>query len=135
MRGKREAGRSVVVLLLSILLAGTVTPVQAASQSQNKTSSPTDSIILRAEETFHRGEEAWSKSLPDIARKLFDESLDTILQSGIDLKTMQSSTHITEALSNAFINTNPSRGTRISLTKSARNLRRWTSYPISKKPS
>lgn len=87
MRGKREACRSVVVLLLSILLAGTVIPVYAASQSQTKAPSGTDSIILRAEEIFHRGEEAWNKSLPDIARKMFDESLDTVLESGIDFKT------------------------------------------------
>ncbi len=87
MSGLREAGRGVVVLLISLLLAGTVIPVQANPQSQKQPSSGTDLIIQRAEEIFHRGEEAWTKSLPDIARKMFDESLDTVLQSGIDLKT------------------------------------------------
>lgn len=88
MKGLREAGGSVVLCVLSFLLVGTVRPVQALSQSEKQTSrSNTDSIIQRAEETFHRGEEAWNKSLQDIARKMFDESLDTILQSGIDLKS------------------------------------------------
>lgn len=87
MSGLRKAGRSVVVLLLSLLLAGTVIPVQAEPQAQKQPSPGTDLIIQRAEETFLRGEEAWTRSLPDIARKMFDESLDTVLQSGIDLKT------------------------------------------------
>ncbi|MEK6301012.1 MAG: transglycosylase SLT domain-containing protein [Acidobacteriota bacterium] len=87
MRGLKEPGRSVVVLLLSFLLGGIALPVHAASQAQTKASSGTDFIIVRADEAFHRGEEAWTKSLPDIARKMFDESLDIVLQSGIDLKT------------------------------------------------
>lgn len=87
MSGLRKARRSVVVLLLSLLLAGTVIPVQAESQDQKQPSPGSDLIIKRAEETFLRGEEAWTRSLPDIARKMFDESLDTVLQSGIDLKT------------------------------------------------
>lgn len=87
MSGLREAGRSVVVLLLSLLLAGTVNPVQAQPQSQEQANSGADLIIRRAEEAFLRGEEAWSKGLPDIARKMFDESLDTVLESGIDLRT------------------------------------------------
>jgi len=41
----------------------------------------------RAEESFLRGEEASSKSLPEIARKMFDNALDIVLHSGIDLKT------------------------------------------------
>ncbi|HWO00947.1 MAG TPA: transglycosylase SLT domain-containing protein [Blastocatellia bacterium] len=87
MGGLRKVGSSAVVLLLSFLLAGTVRPVQAVTQSQKQvTATSPDSIIQRAEETFHRGEEAWAKSLPDAARKMFDESLDIILQSGIDLK-------------------------------------------------
>ncbi|HSO75071.1 MAG TPA: transglycosylase SLT domain-containing protein, partial [Blastocatellia bacterium] len=89
MSGLREAGRGVVVLLLSLLLAGTIRPVQAQPQFPKQATSGTDLIIRRAEEVFLRGEEAWSRSLPDIARKMFDESLDTVLESGIDLKTDQ----------------------------------------------
>jgi membrane-bound lytic murein transglycosylase D len=65
-----------------------VGPIQALGQSpQPVSSTSTQSIIDRAEESFLRGEEASSKGLPDIARKMFDNALDTVLQSGIDLKT------------------------------------------------
>ena len=88
MRLAREASRVVVVLLLSLLLIGTVGPIRALGQStQSAPSASTQSIIDRAEESFLRGEEASSKGLQDISRKMFDNALDTILQSGIDLKT------------------------------------------------
>jgi len=65
-----------------------VGPVKAFGQSPQSASVVSNqSIIDRAEESFRRGEEAISKGLPDIARKMFDIALDTILQSGIDLKT------------------------------------------------
>ncbi|MEK6322134.1 MAG: transglycosylase SLT domain-containing protein [Acidobacteriota bacterium] len=87
MRLAREASRVVVVLLLSLLLIGTVGPVQALGGSQQPAlSTGTQSIIDRAEEVYLRGEEATAKGLPDIARKMFDQALDTVLQSGIDLK-------------------------------------------------
>ena len=50
-------------------------------------SDSTQLIIDRAEEAFKRGEEAQGKGFPDIARKLFDEARDTVLGSGVDLKT------------------------------------------------
>src|SRR6185503_1902873 len=88
MRLARDASRAVVVLLLSLLLLGTVGPIQAFGQSAQPVSSiNTQSIIDRAEESFVRGEEARSKGLPDVARRMFDSALDTVLQSGIDLKT------------------------------------------------
>lgn len=88
MRLAREASRVVVVLLLPLLLIGAVGPIQALGQSpQPVSSATTQSIIDRAEESVLRGEEASSKGLPDIARKMFDNALDTVLQSGIDLKT------------------------------------------------
>ena len=89
MRLAKEASRFVVVLLLlSLLLLGTVGPTQALGQSPQPASrTTTQAIIDRAEESFLRGEEAHSKGLPDIARKMFDNALDTVLQSGIDLKT------------------------------------------------
>ncbi|HLF84742.1 MAG TPA: transglycosylase SLT domain-containing protein [Blastocatellia bacterium] len=88
MRLAREASRVVVVLLLPLLLIGAVGPIQALGQSpQPVSSTTTQSIIDRAEESVLRGEEASSKGLPDIARKMFDNALDTVLQSGIDLKT------------------------------------------------
>ncbi|HJZ69948.1 MAG TPA: lytic transglycosylase domain-containing protein, partial [Blastocatellia bacterium] len=71
--------------------AGTQSPQQAtAAGTQSRPQAAavtTQSVIDRAEESFHRGEEAVSKGLTDIARKMFDTALDTVLQSGIDLKT------------------------------------------------
>jgi len=65
-----------------------VGPTQALGQSPQPASRTTTQVIIdRAEESFLRGEEAHSKGLPDIARKMFDNALDTVLQSGIDLKT------------------------------------------------
>jgi len=96
MRLAKAASRVVVVLLLSLLLLGTVGPIQALGQSPQPaslstttaiTTTTTQSIIDRAEEIFARGEEAHTKGLPDIARKMFDSALDTVMQSGIDLKT------------------------------------------------
>ena len=88
MRLAREASRVVVVMLLSILLLGTAGPAQVLAQSpQPALSTTTQSVIDRAEESFLRGEEAHTKGLPDIARKMFDSALDTVLRSGIDLKT------------------------------------------------
>src|SRR4030095_71918 len=84
MRPPREASRVLVVLIVSLLLLGTVGPVQVLGQQQPALS--TQSIIDRAEEAFVRGEEAKAKGLPDIARKMFDQALDSVLQSGIDLK-------------------------------------------------
>jgi membrane-bound lytic murein transglycosylase D len=88
MRLAKQASRTVVVLLLSLLLIGTVGPIQALGQtSQAASANNTQAIIDRAEESFLRGEEAYAKGLPDIARKMFDNALDTVLQSGIDIKT------------------------------------------------
>jgi membrane-bound lytic murein transglycosylase D len=88
MRLAREASRVVVVLLLSLLLIGTVGPIQALGQAPPPASSlSTQSVIERAEESYLRGEEAFSKGLSDVARRMFDNALDTVLQSGLDLKT------------------------------------------------
>jgi membrane-bound lytic murein transglycosylase D len=88
MRLAREASRVVVVLLLSLLLIGTVGPIKALGQAPPQaSSSSTQSVIERAEESYLRGEEASSKGLPDVARRMFDNALDTVLQSGLDLKT------------------------------------------------
>lgn len=69
-----------------IVLAGAVIPVNAQGQSQTS-AGDMQSIIDRAEEAFRRGEEAQQKGLTDIARKLFDQAVDTILSSGVDLRT------------------------------------------------
>src|SRR5437773_1384607 len=86
MRLAREASRVVGALLLSLLLIGTIGPVQALGGQQQPALS-IQAIIDRAEEAFRRGEEASAKGLPDIARKMFDQALDTVLQSSVDLKS------------------------------------------------
>ena len=82
-----------MAFFVSLLLIGSLAPIQAFAQSAQPSSSPTvqsptvQQIIERAEENYLRGEEAFAKGLPDIARRMFDNALEAVLQSGIDLKT------------------------------------------------
>lgn len=88
MRSAQKASRVLVIFLLSTLLAGLAGPARAFGQSQQSVSSPViQSSIDRAEESFRRGEEAFSKGLLDIARKMFDNALDTVLQTAEEAKT------------------------------------------------
>jgi membrane-bound lytic murein transglycosylase D len=72
--------------MMFAMLAGAVIPVRAQGQPAVPQDA-TQLIIDRAEEAFRRGEEAQQKSLPDIARKFFDQAVDAVLTSGVDLKT------------------------------------------------
>jgi len=90
MRLAKGSGRFVVILLLSLSIIGSATP--AFSQAQTPATPPakvvdSQTIIDRAEELFRRGEEAFGKGLIDIARKMWDDALDVVLQSGISLRT------------------------------------------------
>ncbi len=74
--------------MMFVLLAGAVVPVYGQGQPRTAASSDiSQSIIDRAEEAFKRGEEAQQKGLPDIARRFFDQAVDTVLSSGVDLRT------------------------------------------------
>lgn len=84
MRLARESSRVTIALLLSALLTGLAGPARAQGQPEKPT---TQSIIDRAEECFRRGEEAFSKGLLDISRKMFDQSLDTVLEATLDQKS------------------------------------------------
>jgi membrane-bound lytic murein transglycosylase D len=87
MRRARKASRSAIGLFLSLFLILAIIPAQALAQSQQQASPVTSqSIIDRAEALFRDGEQAQAKGLPDIARKMFDQAVDTILQSGINLR-------------------------------------------------
>ncbi|MFP5263408.1 MAG: transglycosylase SLT domain-containing protein [Blastocatellia bacterium] len=87
MRLARKAGRSVVVLLLSFLLTAALMPGRALGQSNQQAPPVTSqSIIDRAEALVRDGEQAQAKGLPDIARKMFDQAVDVVLQSGINLR-------------------------------------------------
>ncbi|HEY7913020.1 MAG TPA: transglycosylase SLT domain-containing protein [Blastocatellia bacterium] len=98
MRLTSKVGRANIVSLLSLSIIAFVAPAKSLAQDQQSqqhaqpvsTAQPgavsdPQSIITRAEEAFARGEEAWGKGLPDVARKLFDQAVDIILESGIDL--------------------------------------------------
>jgi peptidoglycan lytic transglycosylase D len=83
-----KASRSVVFLLISLMLAGAATQIEVYAQSKEPALLPdAQPLIDRAEQAFHQGEEAQTKGQTDLARKMFDQALDTIIQSGIDLKT------------------------------------------------
>ena len=74
--------------MIFFLLAGAVIPVYGQGQPRTAASSDmAQSVIDRAEEAFKRGEEAQQKGLPDIARRFFDQAVDTVLNSGVDLRT------------------------------------------------
>lgn len=82
-----KASRSVAIFFLSFLLIIALIPPQALGQSHQQAPTPTSqSIIDRAEALFRDAEQAQAKGLPDIARKMFDQAVDTILQSGINLR-------------------------------------------------
>lgn len=88
MRLAGKASRSVVLLLISLMLAGAITPINVFGQSQQAASSANaQSVIDRAEDAYRQGEQAQAKGQLDLARKMFDQAVDTIHQSGIDLKT------------------------------------------------
>jgi membrane-bound lytic murein transglycosylase D len=74
-------------VLLSFLLTAALIPGQALGQSnQQPPPATSQSIIDRAEALVRDGEQAQAKGLPDIARKMFDQAVDTVLQSGINLR-------------------------------------------------
>ncbi len=81
-----KAGRSVVVLLIAGLLFVSFGPVKAFGQTQQPASSVNiQEIINRSEASYLQGEQAVIKGQPDQARKLFDEAVEAITQSGIDI--------------------------------------------------
>ncbi|HJQ69141.1 MAG TPA: transglycosylase SLT domain-containing protein [Blastocatellia bacterium] len=81
-------GRSVVFLLLPLILIVTIATPQAFAQSAPQ--SPSDAsqtLIDRAESLYRQGADAHRKGLPDDARKFFDQAVDALLLSGIDLRS------------------------------------------------
>jgi membrane-bound lytic murein transglycosylase D len=87
MRLESVARRVTVVLLLSALILTAASPGAFAQSSQQPaTSTNVQSVIDRAEEAFRLGEEAHKKGLTDIARKMFDQAVDIVHESGISLR-------------------------------------------------
>jgi membrane-bound lytic murein transglycosylase D len=84
----REAGRGVVVFLLSFVIVGPATITTAFAQSPQANSTPNiESLIERAEAIYRQGDQAFSTGQTARARALFDQSVDVILLSGMSLRT------------------------------------------------
>jgi membrane-bound lytic murein transglycosylase D len=93
MRLARKAGRGVVFLLLSLFLIEAIGPAevfgQAAQQPPPPQSSPANvqAIIDRAESSYRLGAEAAARGEGEVARKHFDDAVDAILLSGLNIQT------------------------------------------------
>lgn len=86
MRQGIKAGRNVVVLLIAGLLFVSLGPATAFGQTQQPASSINiQDVINRSEASYLQGEQAIIKGQADQARKLFDEAVEAITQSGIDI--------------------------------------------------
>lgn len=87
MRLTKLAGRTTVVLILSLLLP-CVLPTGAFGQSATQPlSTDAPKIIEAAESYFRAGEQAFNKGDREAARKLFDQAIDAVLGAGINLRS------------------------------------------------
>lgn len=87
MRLTEKAGRRVTAVLISFMLLGTIGPLDVFGQTAERASSPqSQTVIEKAESYFRQGQEAFNKGDRDGARKLFDQALDAVLMSGINLR-------------------------------------------------
>lgn len=88
MRPDSVVGQRVAFLLLPLILIIAIAPVQVFAQSEPQSSSSDSSqtIIDRAESLYRQGADAHRKGLLEEARRFFDQSVDAILLSGIDLR-------------------------------------------------
>jgi membrane-bound lytic murein transglycosylase D len=87
MRLTEKAGRRVTAVLISFILLGTFGPLEVFGQTAERVSSPqAQTVIEKAESYFRQGQEAFNKGDRDAARKLFDQALDAVLMSGINLR-------------------------------------------------
>jgi membrane-bound lytic murein transglycosylase D len=103
MRLAKKAGRGVVFLLLSLFLIEAIGPAEVLGQTgqplsseqpssqepSSQATSPAEiqAVIDRAEAGYRRGAEASARGEAEVARKHFDEAIDAILLSGIDIRT------------------------------------------------
>ncbi len=79
--------RSVVLSILTILaISGVLTSRILAQTSTTYASDPIKSIIEKSDASFRKGEDALSKGQKEIARQYFDDAVDAIMLSGINLR-------------------------------------------------
>jgi len=87
MRLKNKAGHIAIILTLSFLLPGAL-PEKTFGQSVTQSLATDAPKIIEAAEThFRAGEQAFNKGDREASRKHFDQAIDTVLGSGINLRS------------------------------------------------
>ncbi|HEV8487037.1 MAG TPA: hypothetical protein VGV87_26060, partial [Blastocatellia bacterium] len=87
MRLDRQAGRSIVLCLLASFLLSIFGPLSASAQTaQEGAVDPIQAIIDRADGSYRLGVEALSKGDAELSRRMFDQAVDAVLMSGINLR-------------------------------------------------
>ena len=96
MRLDSQAGRSICVCLLTSFLlsifiplgvsAQTAQPSVPAQTAQQAVSDPIQAIMDKADESYRLGLEALSKGDAELSRRMFDQAVDAVLMSGINLR-------------------------------------------------
>jgi membrane-bound lytic murein transglycosylase D len=86
MRKAELVCRSVGFCILTTLLISTVCLGTALGQAQQSTPNNLNSLMERAEQSFKKGEEAITRGDKENARRWFDEAVDVIMLSGVNLR-------------------------------------------------
>jgi membrane-bound lytic murein transglycosylase D len=86
MRKAELVCRSVVFCILTTLFISTVSQNTALGQSQQPQSDNISTIMERAETSFKKGEASFNKGQKEEARRWFDEAVDVIMLSGVNLR-------------------------------------------------
>jgi membrane-bound lytic murein transglycosylase D len=86
MRKAEIVSRSVVFCILTTLFISTVSLATSLGQVQQPPTDNIRAIMERAESNFKRGEEAFTKGQKEEARRWFDEAVDVIMISGVNLR-------------------------------------------------
>jgi membrane-bound lytic murein transglycosylase D len=86
MRKAELVCRSVVFCILTTLFISTISQTTALGQSQQPQSDQINSLMERAETSFKKGEASFNKGQKEEARHWFDEAVDVIILSGVNLR-------------------------------------------------
>lgn len=86
MRKAELVCRSVVFCILTTLFISTVSQNRALGQSQQPQSDSIQAIMERAETNFKKGEASFNKGQKEEARRWFDEAVEVIMLSGVNLR-------------------------------------------------
>jgi membrane-bound lytic murein transglycosylase D len=86
MRKTQLVCRRVVLCILTTLLISTISQNLALGQSLQAQPNNINEIMARAEANFSKGEAAFQKGQKEEARRWFDEAVDVIMLSGVNLR-------------------------------------------------